>query len=128
MKTYKKLFLIDGLGALVTAFFLGFVLIRLNNEIGIPKEVLYILALLPFVFAVYSFCCYFLLKRSWEPFLRGIAFANLAYCCLTVGLMMCYYTELKFLGWLYFLVEILVILVLVAIELKTASRRKGSKN
>ncbi len=43
----KQLFLLDAFGALLSAFFLGFVLVKYQVYIGMPENVLYILALIP---------------------------------------------------------------------------------
>lgn len=116
----KKLFLIDGIGALVSIFFLGVVLVWLDDKIGMPINVLYILASLPIFFAIYSFCCYFLLKSNWRPYLKGIAILNLMYCLLTIGLLFFYDHNLTFLGWTYFILELLVIVIIAGIELKAS--------
>jgi len=118
----KQLFLIDGIGALVSAFFLGIVLVRLESSVGMPKNVLYFLAVLPCLFAVYSFYCHFLLKHSWHTFLKGIAIANLSYCVLTVSLLFIHYERLTFLGLFYFLVELVIIGILVTFELRASSK------
>lgn len=118
----KKLFLIDAIGAVVSAFFLGIVLIRLNELVGMPVATLKLLAVIPCFFMVYSFGCYFLLKRNHPTFLRIIAMANLLYCFLTMGLLVKHFEELTSLGFFYFVVEILIILVLVYFEFKTDSR------
>ncbi|MFK7811754.1 MAG: hypothetical protein AB8B59_04615 [Maribacter sp.] len=119
-KSIKNLFLIDGIGALVSIFFLGFVLVWLEDKIGMPINVLYILAGLPVFFALYSFSCYFFLKKNWKPFLKGIAILNLLYCFLTIGLLFFYDHKLTFLGWLYFTLELLVIVIIAGIELKAS--------
>jgi len=123
----KKLFLIDALGALVSAFFLGVVLVRFNSLIGMPIETLYVLATLPCFFAVYSFYCYFFVKSNWRPFLKIVAVVNLMYCCLTISLMFFYSVKLELWGWAYFVVEILVIITLVSIELKVVFTDKASE-
>jgi hypothetical protein len=48
----KKLFLIDGLGALLSAILLGVVLVQLEYLFGIPKSTLYFLASLPCLFTI----------------------------------------------------------------------------
>lgn len=117
----KKIFLIDAIGALISAFFLGIILVRFNSLIGIPIKTLHILAILPCFFAVYSFCCYFFLKDNWRPFLRGIAFANLIYCFITTGLLFLDFQSLTGLGVFYFIVEVIVLLVLIRFEFNLAS-------
>ncbi|MCO6480779.1 MAG: hypothetical protein J5I94_29325 [Phaeodactylibacter sp.] len=113
----RKLFLIDGLGALLSAFLLGVVLVRWEPVFGMPSKVLYPLAAIACVFAVYSLSCYFFLSRNRRPFLRAIAVANLLYCGLTLGLVVYCYPQLTVLGVAYFLVEIGVVLILVVTEL-----------
>ena len=114
--TPKKLFLIDGAGALTSAFFLGIILVHFNSLFGMPVPVLYILALLACVFAVYSLSCFFLLKRNWRTFLLPIAIINALYCCLTLALVIYFFSQLTTLGILYFVGEILIIIGLVSVE------------
>ena len=116
----KQLFLVDGLGALLSAFFLGIVLVGFKNHIGMPVNTLYILAIVPVFFAIYSFSCYFLLHNNHRHFLKGIAIANLLYCCMTITLLIYYYQSLTILGLGYFLLEILIIGVIVGVELKAS--------
>ncbi len=118
----KKLFLIDGFGALVSALFLGVVLVRLEDKIGMPINVLYFLAVLPIFFAIYSFSCYFLAKEKSKPFLKGIATLNLLYCFLTVGLLFLYDHNLTSLGWTYFIAELIVLVILIGLEFKASSK------
>ena len=62
--TPKQLFILDGLGALLSAFLLGVVLVKLESVFGIPKNTLYFLAFLPCLFAIYDFYCYFQAKEN----------------------------------------------------------------
>lgn len=117
----KKLFLIDAIGALVSAFFLGVVLSGLQEKIGIPKHILYLLAILPVFFAIYSFSCYFFLREKQKFFLKGIAILNLMYCFLTIGLLFFHNHNLTWLGWTYFVVELIILFVLIRIELKAST-------
>lgn len=117
----KKLFLIDAIGALVSAFFLGVVLSGLQEKIGIPKHILYLLAILPVFFAIYSFSCYFFLREKQKFFLKGIAILNLMYCFLTIGLLFFHNRNLTWLGWTYFVVELIILFVLIRIELKAST-------
>jgi hypothetical protein len=118
----RKMLFVDGIGALVSATLLGFVLVRFNDNIGMPVKVLHQLAAVAGIFAVYSFTTYMFVKENCKPYLKVIAIANLLYCCLTVGLMVYFKAELTTLGLIYFIGEVLVILALVIVELKTAFR------
>lgn len=116
----RNLFLADSLGALLSAILLGLVLARFESIFGMPQKVLYVLSSIAFVFCIYSFLCFLLLKENWRPFLKIIGIANLLYCFLTLGLVIYLYQELTVLGITYFALELIVILVLISIELKTA--------
>lgn len=116
----KKLLLIDSLGALLSAFLLGVVLVKFESSFGMPLKVLYWLSIIACVFAVYSLMSYLIIKNNRKLYLKIIAFANLTYCCLTIGLVLFFSDELTNLGLIYFLSEVAVILTLVIIELKSA--------
>lgn len=116
----KKIFLIDGFGALVSALFLGVVLVCLEDKIGMQKNVLYFLSILPIFYAIYSFCCYFFLKSDLRPYLKGIAVLNLLYCFLTIGILLFFNHNLTFLGWTYFIIELIILGVLIVIEFKAS--------
>jgi hypothetical protein len=124
--TPKRLFLIDGFGAFLTAFLLFAILRTFNEYIGMPMTTLNFLSIIALIFSVYSFCCFFLVNNNWRPFLRAISIANLLYCCLTAGLVIYNYPRLTILGLTYFFLEIVVICVLVFVEVNvlTASNRK----
>ena len=118
----RRLFLIDGFGAILSAFLLGIVMTRYESTFGMPRETLYFLASLPCVFAVYDFFCYLLVAESWRPYLNIIAIANLIYCCISIGFLFYHYQKLTSLGWIYFLLEVIIIIILVIVELKTAAQ------
>lgn len=118
----KKLFLLDGFGALLSAFLLGVILTRFENTFGMPANALYFLAFLPCIFALYDFSCYLKLAKNQGSFLRVIAMANLVYCCISIGLMIQHFSSLTPLGLSYFVVEIAIIIFLAFIELKTAAK------
>ena len=51
----KKLFLIDGFGALLTAILIGVVLTQLSSLMGLLKIILFQLAVIAIIFTFYSF-------------------------------------------------------------------------
>jgi len=121
----RKLFLIDGFGAILSAGLLGIVLVKLEKNFGIPKSTLYFLASLPCLFAVYDFYCYFNINKNLGEFLKGIAIVNLLYCCLSLGLAFYHYHEITYLGWIYIIIEIVVIVAIVIVELRAVKRNNG---
>jgi hypothetical protein len=118
----KKLFLIDALGAILSVFLLGVILVKLENVFGIPKTTLYFLAFLPCLFVVYDLYCWIRIERSVGVFLKVIAFVNLLYCCISLGMAILHYQKITYMGWGYILLEILIVTSLVIIELKTANK------
>ncbi len=117
----KRLFLLDGLGGMLSAFLLGVVLARFETTFGMPRKVLYFLSCLACLYAVYSLLSHWRVKGNWKPYMQAIAVANLLYCCLTIGLVIYHYHALTRLGVIYFLLEVMIIVGLVIMELKTIS-------
>jgi len=113
----KRLFLFDGFGALLTAFILLAILRTFNEYFKMPPNALNFLSIISLIFSAYSFCCFFLVKNNWHPFLRAIIIANLLYCILTLGLVFYNYQQLTILAVTYFLIEIIVVCILVFFEI-----------
>ena len=123
----RKLFLIDGIGALITASFLLAVLRPFEDCFGMPVVALNYLAGIAIAFCFYSAACYHFLKRNHRPYLRVIALGNFLYCALTAALLLIHRELLSVLGWAYFTAEIALVLGLSAVELSVL-KRLGSKN
>lgn len=119
----KKLFILDGLGALLSAFLLGIVLVKLEPYFGMPSKELYFLASIAVIFMIYDYICYWKVQENWRPFLKAIAIANLIYCCISIVIVCYSYNQLTHLGLVYFLLEIIIILIIVTIELKTVLKK-----
>jgi hypothetical protein len=113
----RNVFLLDGIGALISAVFLIALLAPFENIFGMPRKVLYALSIPAFGFAVYSLSCYFFDVQRWQLFLKLIALANFIYCCVTFGLVIQEYHSLTMLGVAYFLGEIVVIFAVIGVEL-----------
>lgn len=118
--TVRQLFLLDGLGAVLTAILLGVVLPALEPAFAMPRRILLVLALVAAGFAVYSLTCHFRAARP-RPLL-GIAVANTAYCISTLGLVVSLRGALTWLDFAYFLGEILLVATLVVVEVRVALR------
>jgi len=122
----KIVFLIDGIGAVLTAVLLMAVVKTHDEYFRMPQEILTILAILALIFAIYSFSCFAFSDNNWQKLLKPIIVANLTYCILILGLLIYFYNKLTILDIIYFLGEVLIICGLAYIELKTlkASRKK----
>ena len=117
----KKLFLIDGLGALFTTFFLCVVLRNFYEYVGMPISALTYLSVISACLCVYSMSCFSFVKGNLIPFIRRISIGNLLYCILTMVLILIYYSQLKTIGMIYFVIEVIIIIGLVYIELNVAT-------
>lgn len=122
----KTIFLIDGIGAAVSAFFLGIVLTAFEPFFGMPKWILIFLSSIAVLFATYSFSCYFFVKRNSQRFLQIIAFSNFIYCLVTSGMIVGFYEKLTSIGLGYFLIEIALIFSLVFLEFKVLKQKTPS--
>ena len=120
MEYPRRLFIIDGFGALLSTFMLGFVLVRFQLLIGIPRPVLYTLAIFPLIFFVYDVYGYYSHKINAALLLRGIALMNIAYCCISLVLAVLHLKLITAIGWAYLLFEIIVVLFLATIEYRVA--------
>lgn len=136
MSTFKKLinfttehpqylFLIDSLGALITASSLGIILPNLTTFFYMPTLTLKLLAALACCLAIYSFCAYWWWHRQkWQVFMAAIATANTLYCVFTGILLVVYRQSLSIFDYIYFISEIIIIICLVYVEVKTIQKAR----
>lgn len=120
--TAKKLFLLDGFGATFSALLLGTVLVKYTELIGMPRQSLFLLTCFPLVFASYDFVCYFAVKQQHPSFLRLIALANLMYCVISAAVIFQHLDELTSVGFTYFILEIVLIVILSITEARVANK------
>ncbi len=118
----ERLFLIDALGALLSILLLSVVLVRLESVFGIPKATLYFLAFWPCIFMFYDLYCYFRIKHKVRFFLKGIAFANITYCLLSLATAFYHRSTITQIGWIYIILEITTVLILVKFEFRVANK------
>ena len=114
-KIEKKILLLDSLGALVTAINL-FVIPLFEIYTGVPRDIALILVPLPILYSIFSLLSYKFGNHNWKSLLKMIAIANLFYCCLTMYVTWINFYTFKILGIIYFIVEILIIVVLATLE------------
>lgn len=121
-KSPKRLFIVDGVGALLSAFLLGIVLVYFESFFGIPKNVLYILASFPILFAILDFFFLFQNRTKVGRNLKLIALLNIFYCFLSIGLAVMHIDAISRFGWASISVEILIVLALAAVEYKVGQK------
>ena len=116
----KAIFLVDSIGAFLSAFCLLIISRFYSNYFGINPSTLQLLTILPIIFCIYSACCYLLIKRSFKSFILIIAIANFLNCLITLMLMFTLYSELTILGVSYFVIELMIIALIISIEFKVS--------
>ncbi len=118
----RGLFLIDALGALTSAILLGLILPYFKEFIGMPKHILWVLAIVALLFFFCSISCYLKLPVNLKYYMRGIAIANFLYCILTTSLLIFFWLEVTLLGRVYFIGELILIMGLVLLESRMSSK------
>lgn len=118
----KKIFLIDSIGAFLSATLLFVILTFFIQEFGLPKMILYFLFSVACIFSIYSVLCYYLFYKQWRTYLRTVLIANILYCILTILILVVFRNSVTLLGFIYFILEIIIISCIVVIELKTLSK------
>lgn len=114
----QQLFLIDGIGALVSALSLWFLIAPFQSFFGFPADVANSLSVLPSLYAIYSLSCYFFEKWQRVFFIKIIIAANILYCTLSLILVVNGFDQITLFGLWYFLLEKVIILSLVIWEWK----------
>ena len=110
----KQIFLVDAIGALITAGLLVGLIALFESFFGIPSKPANVLAMIAVAFAAYSGFCFVFLKRRWSSFLIPIIIANTTYCLITLGVIILYIDQITVYGVIYFLFEMAIVLLLVS--------------
>jgi hypothetical protein len=114
----RKLFIIDAMGAGLSSFLLGLVLMNNTDIFGIPKETLFVLALIPIIFIIYDVLAVLsMFYRNYISF-KIIAMLNIIYCVISFILCIIDYRSITVIGWLYIIGEILIVIGIALIELR----------
>ena len=121
-ETHHRIFLLDGAGAILSAFLTGVVLVRWEAYFGIPPSVLYILAGLALGLAAFDAWAYARpVPGSARP-LRTIALLNVGYCVLSLILASVHGDSLLPPAYVYLGLEYLIVGILAIVEWRMASR------
>jgi hypothetical protein len=121
---HKNIFLLDGIGATLSAVLTGLILPMFSDFLGIPTLIFYCLAIFPVIYCLYSYSCYFFVKRIKPQMLIAIIWANLCYCLISSAVML-FLKDITIWGRLLLFSEVLVVIAVIALEIKVY--RTGSK-
>lgn len=120
----RNIFLLDGIGAILSACFTGLILIRYSLFLGINVSLLQSLALLPAAYTIYSLSCYFFVTKTKPWMLLTIMGANLFYCLISLGIILLR-DRITWRGKLLLTAEIFVIILVVLIEFNVYRKIKS---
>jgi len=125
----KKLLLIDFIGAVISTISLGFVLVHLEAYFGIPRQALYILALLACLlvfFDLYSYVWVDRMRLGRQLKLLGVL--NIIYVLFSITyLVTMHFSSVLILGWIYLLLEVIIVLFLAILEIQVAAALKKER-
>ena len=112
----KIIFLIDGIGAVITAVLLLLILFKFQSSFGMPEKPILYLSGIALFYAFSSLSFYFKTTENIIPYIKYMVIANTLYCLLSAVFVYYNFSALTSLGLGYFSVEIFVIMILVGIE------------
>ena len=118
----RRVFLLDGLGALVSTLALVAVVIPLQPYFGLPRDLLWKFASVAAVFSAYSLTCAQVLRENFRPFMAVIALSNSVYSLATMGSLYSHRVAVTPLCVLYFMLEVMIVAALVSLEIRTIRR------
>ena len=119
----RFIFLIDGLGGLLTFAMYRFVLPQFGSVFLLPLETMQRFSIFGIVYAIYSLGCWNFAGPKPFRFLGPIALANLIYCGISVATLAQQFDLLSQFDVIYLLGEKLIILVMVYLELRLFLKR-----
>lgn len=125
MMTPRRIFALDGAGALFTAFLLGLVLVRFSAAFGVSERTFHFLAGFAAAICIHSFVVAAAGPSDWVPRLRAVAAINMTYAAVVLIVVAARLGTITLLGIAYFVGEAVVIGGIGAFEWRHATRTAG---
>lgn len=116
------LFLLDGIGAILSAFLYGVVLANFEDVFGMPKVELYYLCGLACLYAIFSMSSFVMNVECWRRNLKIIASANFIHTIITFVLLLYYSSQITTMGLLYFGGEITIVFAIAYYEFLVSTK------
>jgi hypothetical protein len=116
---HYNVFLLDALGAFASLLLLFFLIVPNENFFGLSHSTAIYLSIPILGLLIFSTSCFFSKPQNWKLLMKFVVFGNLAYCLFTAIIILQNFKELTHLGVLYFLIEVMVIILIVRIEIAT---------
>ncbi|EMS31788.1 hypothetical protein C943_02059 [Mariniradius saccharolyticus AK6] len=99
-----------------------------SEEIGVSRDLLWLLGLVACLFCLYDLICFVSVKTEKPNLLKVIMLANLSYVLLTMWILFIQRSEVTAIGWLYFISEFLVIAFVIKTEMDILKGWTGGKS
>ena len=115
----------DGLGAVLSTLLLGGLLPAIQSHIGLPTVALRSLALCALCLALYSLRSVQTIDKIRPSWFLGIAAGNTGHLLLTAALIAIHWAMIRPLGCLYFVLEALIVLPLIAMQYQAYQNMRG---
>lgn len=117
----KILFVIDAIGAALSAFLLGIVLPKFQTTVGIPSSTLTFLASFPVLFLVFDMFAYKSEVKNIKRNLFLIATLNIFYVAMSIFFLWFHQKDITSLGLVYFIGELVILIALVYLQVKVGN-------
>lgn len=114
----NNIFLIDAFGAILSSILLGIVLPLFSDFLGVSSLTLYLLAAIASLLSIYSLSCFYFNDQKNLIRLKFLALLNTAYCFLTLSLITFFTPNITVFGFIYFILEIIVVIGLIVVEVQ----------
>lgn len=115
-------FIIDAIGAALSAIMLGLMLPYYQRFLAIPNGILEILVLPPVLFLLFDLVVLFLKPNQLKPYLFVVALFNAAYVLLSLILLGLHAADIQLFAFLYFAGELLIVGWMAYQEMTCAKR------
>ncbi len=123
----NKIFLYDAAGAMFSVVCL-FVIYFLNTLLGMTASVVSIFIGIGILLCIYSLVCYVSKPQRWRMYLKILAGLNFAYCLFTISQLIKYAQSITLPGYIYFVLEILIVFILSMYEFRISLKPYSPKN
>lgn len=117
----KNIFLVDGVGATLSALSTGLLLPLLYQWTGVPIQVSMPLALMGLLFAACSVSCFWLAKQPGPALLIAIMAANMFYCVVSIAIIVSL-DGIKDWGRAFLFAEVLAVASVISLEASVLRR------
>ena len=113
---------LDLAGALLSALLLLGLVLNLESFFGIPRNAIIILISFPLAFALYDGIVLAIKPVRYRTYILIIAILNLSYCFVSINVAFSHSSVIKPAGWVYIILEVLVVIGIAILELSIAKR------